>query len=186
MLTLRNRQLAGVPPPLLLPSRRRRARGPLGLSQRLKDILENVNKPTGNSVERQARKVEALRGAMMAVERTLGTSIKDIAGKYNCSPGAVKRYLDAAEESGLLEHFRALIYERLMGPALAVYEAQLQMGNLEAARDIVFGRGALMKNPPGRGAEQKPIDTLAAYRAERMVDVSPKETPVKGTQKSAN
>ena len=132
---------------------------------------------TGNTVERQNRKVEEMRGALIAVERALGKPLKELAQEYNCTQAAVKRYLDAAQESGFLEHFRALIYERMMGKALAVYEAQLDLGNLEAARDIVFGLGALRKdgNPPGK--QEKVIDSLAEYRTQRLPGLESKGVP---------
>lgn len=102
----------------------------------------------------------------MAIERAMGVPIKDIAERYGMAPGSVKRSLSSVEESGLIEHFRTLVYERLVSKALAVYEAQLDMGNLEAARDIAFGLGVLQKDPLKTKAV-KAIDTLAAYRAER-------------------
>jgi DNA-binding Lrp family transcriptional regulator len=128
---------------------------------------KQTNTPKGNSIERQGRKVDNLRGALIAVERAMGVPLKDLAEKYKVSPAGVKRYLDQAEESGLVEHFRSLIYERLMGKALAVYEAKLEMGDLDAARDVVFGLGVLQKNPVKPGDMAKAIDSLAEYRASR-------------------
>ena len=117
-----------------------------------------------HSVQAQNRKIEHLRGSLIAIERAMGVSIKDLAAKYSCSPGAVKRYLDQAAQTGLVEHFRALLFERLMGKALAVYEARIELGDLEAARDMVFGLGVLQKNPQ-TDKPQKVIDSLAEYRA---------------------
>jgi DNA-binding Lrp family transcriptional regulator len=124
-----------------------------------------------NSAATQEKKIQQLRGALVAVERAMGVPLAEIAKKYHISPETARRYLDVAQEAGFIEHFRALIYERLVGKAMAVYEAKLEMGDLEAARDIAFGLGVLNKNPGKTGPDPKPIDTLAAYRAERMKTV---------------
>jgi DNA-binding Lrp family transcriptional regulator len=145
--------------------------------------LERYKSPKGtHSVEATNKKVQQLRGALVAVERAMGVPLSEIAKKYHISTETAKRYLDTAQEAGFIEHFRALIYERLVGKAMAVYEAKLEMGDLEAARDIAFGLGVLNKNPGKGTSEPKPIDTLAAYRAERMkniveVPVAPKGEP---------
>lgn len=131
----------------------------------------------GDTGARQNKKVEDMRGALMAVERALGKPIREIAKEYNCTQASVKRYLDHATESGFLEHFRALIYERMMGKALAVYEANLDLGNLDAARDIVFGLGALRKNGESPDRPVKVIDSLAAYRQERLPGLEDKGVP---------
>lgn len=120
-----------------------------------------------NSIVAQSKKVQHLRGALMAIEQALGVPVKDIAERYQVSAGTVRRALDSAEAEGLVEHFKSLVFERLIGKALAVYEAHLDMGNLDAARDVAFGLGVLLKDPSKGKDAPKPIETLAAYRAER-------------------
>ena len=113
-------------------------------------------------------KVGELRAALMAIEAAMGRSVKDIATKYQVSPLTVRKDLSLAAESGFIDHYKALAHEGLVPTSLAVYEAHLQMGNLEAARDILYGLGVLQKVPTDATKfKNTAIDSLDAYRAAR-------------------
>jgi hypothetical protein len=113
------------------------------------------------------KKVETLRTALIAIERAMGKPIGEIAQKYELSRGVVTKELSLAEESGILDAFKRLAYDRLVSPALAVYDAQLALGNLEAARDVAFGLGIFQKTPDASKFKGKAMDTLDAYRSAR-------------------
>lgn len=112
-------------------------------------------------------RVDQLRTALIAIERATGKSISEIALKYNVSTAVVHRELSTAEESGLIDAFRGVAYERLMGPALAVYDARLAIGDLDAARDVVFGLGVFAKSGDGGRRQRRAVETLDAYRSSR-------------------
>jgi transposase len=110
-------------------------------------------------------KVEGVRASMMAIDRAMGMSIKEIAEDFKVSPATVKSYLSTAEEEGFIDHYRRAMYDRLAPKVLAVYEAHLEQGSLQAARDLAQGLGILQNSPPK--AKEKAITTLAEWRAEK-------------------
>lgn len=120
----------------------------------------------------QQKKVAELRTALIAIEKAMGRPVKEIAEKYAISPAGVKKSLELAQQSGFIDHYRALLYDQLAPKVLAVYEAHLAMGSLEAARDLAFGLGILQKDSTGR-MKDRIIDTLDAYRAERAKRIHP-------------
>jgi DNA-binding Lrp family transcriptional regulator len=95
-------------------------------------------------------------------------SIKDIAEQYRISPSNVKEYLSLAEEEGFVEHYRKMMYDRLGAKVLAVYDAHLDQGNLQAARDIATGLGIFQTAKPQ--VKEKAITTLAEWREEKDKD----------------
>jgi DNA-binding Lrp family transcriptional regulator len=113
-------------------------------------------------------KVKGLRAGMMAIDKALGMSIKDIAEQYRISPSNVKEYLSLAEEEGFVEHYRKMMYDRLGAKVLAVYDAHLDQGNLQAARDIATGLGIFQTAKPQ--VKEKAITTLAEWREEKDKD----------------
>lgn len=124
--------------------------------------------------DQKKKKVAELRTALIAIEKAMGRPVKDIAEKYKVSPANVKRHLDLAAESGFIDHYRALLYDNLAPKVLAVYEAHLTMGSLEAARDLAFGLGILQKTTPDTARlKGKIIDSLDAYRADRAKRINP-------------
>ena len=131
------------------------------------DQIEKKTKPTtnlqGRSVEKG--KVEGIRASMMAIDRAMGMSIAEIAKDFKVTLGTVKNYLSAAEEEGFIDHYRKSMYDRLAPKVLAVYEAHLDQGSLQAARDLAQGLG-ILQNAPTK-AKEKSITTLAEWRAEQ-------------------
>ena len=124
---------------------------------------------------KRTRKYDSLRGAAMVIEHLAGKSIADIAKAYEVTIGEVHRTLDGAQEAGWVEHFRSLGYDKLMSKALAVYEARLDMGDIDAARDIAFGLGVLKKETKEAKIKEKAITTLDEYRATRTEPEDKKE-----------
>lgn len=122
-----------------------------------------------------------LRGTLMATDRLLeNKSIRELAENYKIAPKTVRAELDLAYAKGFRERVEALISERLVPAALAVYEAHLHRGSLEAARDLLFGIGVLKKDHKGSSEPaDAPIVTLEAYRLSRTVPGPPEgsQTP---------
>lgn len=80
------------------------------------------------------------------LERVKNKSIEQIAKDYNCSSATVRHYLAYARQHDLVVNQARLIVGDVLVPlALAVYEAQLHDGNLQAAQDILFGSGILQR-----------------------------------------
>jgi len=115
------------------------------------------------------QKIGELRSALVAIERALGgKSIEDLARKFRVTEKTIKKDLDLAAESGFIDHYKALLHDGAVPQAMAVYEAHLSMGSLEAARDILFGLGVLQKQAPeATRLKTRALDTLESYRAER-------------------
>lgn len=111
-------------------------------------------------------KVEGIRSAMMAIDKAMGMSIKEIAETFEVSPARVKQALNEVEEQGFVEHYRRAAFDRLAPKVLAVYEAHLEQGNLQAARDLAQGLGILQTAAPKK-TQEKAITTLAEWRAEK-------------------
>lgn len=106
-------------------------------------------------------KSDLLRAELIAVDKlTSGMTVSELSAKYSLSPKAIRTSLSTAEREGFVERAQALIYERLISPALALYEQKILTGDLSAARDILFGMEIL-------GAKKSlPSDVLSieAYR----------------------
>ncbi len=117
------------------------------------------------------RKAELVKAELLAVEKlTSGATIKELAKEYDMSPGSVSKALQLADRNGFYERAEGLILSRLVSPALAVYEDRILRGDLEAARDILFGTGILSKTPktPDTGAEALSIEAYRIVRAARQ------------------
>lgn len=116
----------------------------------------------------QKRAEEHARANMMAADKVMvNKSISELAREYHLTPQRVKEHLDMALATGFYQKFEALILDKLVPPAMAVYEAHLERGSLEAARDVLFGMGILRKNP--KDADAAPgVETIEAYRITRQ------------------
>lgn len=104
------------------------------------------------------------RALVFMLERIGGKSISQIAINYNCSRATVDNYLAYGRKQGLVvNEARQLIADKLLPMALAVYEAQLESGNLEAAQDLLFGTGVLQKTSNVQHKAEA-SDTLETFR----------------------
>jgi DNA-binding Lrp family transcriptional regulator len=109
--------------------------------------------------------------AVLAIDWLGGKTIHELAESYNLSNSQVQNRLNQADQLGMTEKFRELLLCRLVPPALAVYEARILGGDLDAARDMLFGLGVLTKSGaqttvrviPGEGA----ITDIKQYRQYR-------------------
>jgi hypothetical protein len=93
-------------------------------------------------VERRSRDFERLRGLQLLLENVAGAPIQELAKKYAPTEKGLssEKQVQALEERLLAE----------LGPlVMAVYESQLKLGNLDAARDIAISIGLIKRNGPG-------------------------------------
>jgi transposase-like protein len=107
------------------------------------------------------------RAAIFMMERVAGSTYTDIAKRYNCSLATVAKYLDYARETNLvLLEAQRHIGKSLVPLALAVYELELKAGNLDAARDILYGASILSKTATVRHEPSDAEQTLESFRSE--------------------
>lgn len=104
----------------------------------------------------------------MSFDAALGASTQEIAAKYRLQVGTVQDYLQQASEFRFVEAYIASISEKLAPLAMAVYEQHLLSGNLEAARDILFGLGVL--GSERESAASKDVESITLYRLERKLN----------------
>lgn len=123
-------------------------------------------KKAPNRVEAGNARVAGLRAGMMAIDKAMGMSIGDIAESYKVSRKTVSAYLSTAEEEGFVDHYRKMAFDRLGSKVLAVYEAHLDQGSLQAAKDLALGLGILSNGTPAK-VKEKAITTLNEWRADK-------------------
>lgn len=125
----------------------------------------------------QKDRLRALQGAVMTVEKTLGASLKEIASTWGVSTGYVNSRLEEVSNAGFAQAFERALLERMVPQALAVYEAALGAGDLDAARDLLFGLGILRKDGKPLAGAAKPEDlvqSLDDYKARKAAQDAPK------------
>jgi transposase-like protein len=87
-----------------------------------------------------------IRGEAVLAHRAVGRSIREIAALFEVGSSTIHRWLKEAEQNEKLKRAKGIVGERLVPKALAVYDTKLEQGDLEAARDILFGAGVLSKS----------------------------------------
>lgn len=113
-------------------------------------------------------------GQLMLAERILGKSVGEIAEAFRMGTETVQRRLALARaEGGALDIARALLLERLVPKALALYDAALDMApvskeQVQVATEVLKGSQVLEKQSKSTVTHKMDSDTLEAYRAERM------------------
>ena len=98
-------------------------------------------------------RTKTLQSAVMAVEKAMGANIKEIAQRWEVSEASVRSRLGEVSSLGFFKAFEEALLSRLVPQAIAVVEAHLQMGNYDAARDLLHGLGVLSRSAPLRAVE---------------------------------
>lgn len=75
-----------------------------------------------------------------------GKSFREIGRMMDISDHTVAKLVKEAQLDARFQRGRGVVMHRLVPKALAVYDQRLEAGDLEAARDILFGAGVLQKN----------------------------------------
>lgn len=158
-----------------------------------------VDGPKGNAHRRGravlAKGEKSLQGAAMLARRVmLNQSQEEIARQFNVSIGSVQKRLSEAKQDSMVELAKEIIAEKMLPKALGILDAQLNEGNYEAAKDVLFGSHALSKasGKPAETARLSATPTLDAIRLEknRIIDVTPQlalpaqETPAEAKQEA--
>lgn len=103
------------------------------------------------------------RALLFLIEKAQGTSIKEIARRYQCSTLTVETSLTYGRKQDLLvSKAQELIVQSLLPMALAVYETHLSAASFEAAQDILYGIGALSKTSNVKHEASDPLDSFRA------------------------
>lgn len=109
-------------------------------------------------------KEKDLRAMAIAADKLAsGKTITELAEAYNMSRQAVRDALQRADQAGFYDEYRKAILVRLVPKALATYEAHLERGSLEAARDILQFLQKATQSP-----QEAAVDTIEAYRLLRV------------------
>jgi len=111
--------------------------------------------------------IQKAKAAAIAADAISGSSIKALAQKYGIRASQVSQFISLAEKSGFFERVEEQIMEHLIPPALAVYEAALERGDVEAARDVLYGMGIFRKVPKD---QMDGIESITAYRILRKAN----------------
>jgi hypothetical protein len=126
--------------------------------------------------DRDVRRLDALQGLL---ERVIGTSLTEAADAYTpalrTDPGET---LSDDRKQQIRDELERLCFERLAPLVLAVYEAQLKLGNLDAARDMGLSLGILKRGLPAapkivvvnqpQMPPEIPVNTVEDYRLARQ------------------
>lgn len=130
--------------------------------------------PVRPEAEVRDREIRRLQGLQMLMERVSGASIPDLASKYRVTQKVVGERLSQAWREGVLEALEGACFDELVPMAMAVYEAQLKLGSLDAARDILGSIGfikkpqATLKVQPQLPPTSPTINSIDDYRLARQ------------------
>lgn len=126
--------------------------------------------------------VKAAQAKLMLAKRITGASLDDIAQQFNLSKDTVNRRIKLAMRAGLLDEATDSVLGQLVPHALKVYADALLGGDIDVARDILFGTGILKKNhaPDSVSVQMTAEMTLDQFRdqleAARKLDDPTDET----------
>jgi hypothetical protein len=123
--------------------------------QRGANTLPGTQPPVRAEAEVRDRDIRRLQGLQMLLERVAGASLPDLAAKYRLTNRLADERMTEAWKEGVLKGLEGELYEQLGPLAMAVYEAQLKMGSLDAARDILGTMGVIRR--PGQTIKVQPV-----------------------------
>lgn len=127
-------------------------------------LPKNADVPASTAVSKQ------LQGMALLMERISGKTIQDLSTQYSIPKRDLELLTSEAWESATVESLRAQMLEKLSTMVLAVYEQQLRVGSLDAARDIAMSIGLLKK--PATVTVKEPVTTQISsvedYRLSRQ------------------
>lgn len=89
--------------------------------------------------------VKALRAKLMKADQVMGLKVKQLAEKYNCSPGEVMETLEEGTKAGVLALIEREMFQTLMPKALAVLEAHLDQGESLKAVELTMAMFGAVK-----------------------------------------
>jgi hypothetical protein len=109
----------------------------------------------------------------MQMHRLMGKTNQEIADLFKVSKNTVTTAVEYARQHDLVVSMaQQVMDQRLVSKAIAVYEYHLRRGNLDAARDVLYGTGVLSNTQKVKAAPQEQVaaagETLEIYR-ERLI-----------------
>jgi hypothetical protein len=152
---------------------------PLWDKLRPRGVPEDPGKPP------PPKEVQKLEAMQKLLERMAGSPLDEIAKQYSTEltvkPGEI---LTEERKKEVREEFERLAFERLAPLVLAVFEANLKMGSLDAAKTIGLSLG-IIKPPPAMPSKvtivnpdgAKPINSIEEWRLERQTRSYKTATP---------
>jgi hypothetical protein len=119
--------------------------------------------------------VNRAQATIYMAKRIAGMNNREIAKELGVGLAVVERRLTLAAKEHLLEDATDRVVKELLPLAHLAYLKALQEGDLEAARDVMFGSGILSKNNKPQIAPQGEM-TLALWREGRQKGYEAAET----------
>lgn len=109
----------------------------------------------------------------MQMHRLMGKTNQEIADLFKVSKNTVTTAVEYARQHDLVVSMaQQVLDQRLVSKSLAVYEYHLRRGNLDAARDILYGTGVLSNTSKVKAQPAEQVaaagETLEIYR-ERLI-----------------
>lgn len=86
-----------------------------------------------------------LRALMILQTRVQGTSLPDLATKFNVSEHTIRNEIDYAKREGLVAQFEDQVIEQLVPKAIAAFKTALENGDTTVATEVLKGMGILRK-----------------------------------------
>lgn len=128
-----------------------------------------------NKAKINSQTIKRLRATQMLSLRLEGNTIKDIAGKFNCSVDTVIRQLRWAEQNGLVDEATDKIIKDLVPLAHRALEqsltSEMDMVKLKAAIEVFKGVGILRRPRPSEDEKNQLNDggdSLEIYMRRRL------------------
>ena len=110
---------------------------------------------------------------LMTTKRIMGKSVAQIAAEFEMSHDTVQRRLAWAKRHGMVEDALDTVLDHLVPEAVKTYLAAIQSGDIDAARDVMFGTGVLQKAPKTGLAPTQSVEmTIETYRNNRKLSVT--------------
>ena len=159
--------------------------------------IRNQNKPGKTSMQNPALK--AIRAQAIIEARVQGTTVPDLAKRFNCSEMTIYRTMQWAKKEGLLGELKQRVVEKLGSLSLDVYESAMKASpssltpveieahkmKLGAAKDVAFGAGILTKKSE-QSITKSEEHTLNWYLEQRNGKSSGEESEVEEVESASD
>ena len=128
-----------------------------------------------------------LQSAAMLARRVMHSETHaQISMLFNASPSLVAKRLQEARSGDLQQMAKDILTERMLPKALSILDTELQNGNYEAAKDILFGLQVLQKGGTAKIEHvTSSTPTLDAIRKEHLKAIEGTVTEVTAPEQKA-
>jgi len=94
------------------------------------------------------KKEVQIKASMMLAQKLLGYTQEEIAKMFRCSEVTVERRLAQARRENLYGTVETLMTQNLIPKAILTFDQALDEGDVDVAKDVLYGTGILRKSPP--------------------------------------